>query len=75
MPNCTSTTGHCVAPSLLCRGLQYIVVLIAEGTLCFIALLSCLLYFFLLACRSFVKSKFTEIPKESFIHTPALHLL
>ncbi|KAK7901289.1 hypothetical protein WMY93_018058 [Mugilogobius chulae] len=24
---------------------------------------------------SFVKSKFTEIPKESFIHTPALHLL
>lgn len=25
--------------------------------------------------RSFVKSKFTEIPKESFIHMPALHLL
>ncbi|KAG8000130.1 Cone cGMP-specific 3' [Nibea albiflora] len=24
---------------------------------------------------SFVKSEFTEIPKESFIHTPALHLL
>uniref|UniRef100_A0A3Q3WA29 Leucine-rich glioma-inactivated protein 1 n=1 Tax=Mola mola TaxID=94237 RepID=A0A3Q3WA29_MOLML len=24
---------------------------------------------------SFVKSKFTEIPKESFIHAPALHLL
>uniref|UniRef100_A0A3Q3G274 Leucine-rich, glioma inactivated 1a n=1 Tax=Labrus bergylta TaxID=56723 RepID=A0A3Q3G274_9LABR len=25
--------------------------------------------------QSFVKSEFTEIPKESFIHTPALHLL
>uniref|UniRef100_A0A3Q3G485 Leucine-rich, glioma inactivated 1a n=1 Tax=Labrus bergylta TaxID=56723 RepID=A0A3Q3G485_9LABR len=31
--------------------------------------------FLCVSCRSFVKSEFTEIPKESFIHTPALHLL
>lgn len=68
----TATTGHRVALSLLCRGLQCIVGMIVGGIK---ALLSCLPSFFLLARRSFVKSKFTEIPKESFIHTPALHLL
>uniref|UniRef100_A0A8C6KP65 Leucine-rich glioma-inactivated protein 1 n=1 Tax=Nothobranchius furzeri TaxID=105023 RepID=A0A8C6KP65_NOTFU len=35
----------------------------------------CFILPFLYSLRSFVKSEFTEIAKESFIHTPALHLL